>query len=264
MAFSDQCTRDRPDVAARPESARVESARTEADRTMSGERVLVVDDEPIVTEVVQRYLIREGYQVQVAADGRVGAARGPRRRTRPGGPRSDAARDRRPGGLPAASGREQRPDHHADGQGRGERQDPRPRAGRGRLPDQAVQPRRADRPGQGGAAPHPGRRARRLPRRRASGSAGCGSTPAAGPSSATASRSTSPPRSSTCSTSWPAAPARSSPASSCWTTSGTSSGTATRAPSPSTSAACARRSSRTPSARATSRRSGASATSSKP
>jgi DNA-binding response OmpR family regulator len=37
---------------------------------MSGERVLVVDDEPIVTEVVQRYLIREGYQVQVAADGR--------------------------------------------------------------------------------------------------------------------------------------------------------------------------------------------------
>jgi DNA-binding response OmpR family regulator len=37
---------------------------------MSGERVLVVDDEPIVTEVVQRYLIREGYQVQVASDGR--------------------------------------------------------------------------------------------------------------------------------------------------------------------------------------------------
>ena len=36
---------------------------------MSQERVLVVDDEPIVTEVVQRYLIREGYQVTVAADG---------------------------------------------------------------------------------------------------------------------------------------------------------------------------------------------------
>ena len=46
---------------------------------MSGERVLVVDDEPIVTEVVQRYLIREGYQVQVAADGRTALkeARGP-------------------------------------------------------------------------------------------------------------------------------------------------------------------------------------------
>ena len=42
---------------------------------MSGERVLVVDDEPIVTEVVQRYLIREGYQVQVAADGRAALKR---------------------------------------------------------------------------------------------------------------------------------------------------------------------------------------------
>ena len=36
---------------------------------MSRERVLVVDDEPIVTEVVERYLLREGYQVMVAADG---------------------------------------------------------------------------------------------------------------------------------------------------------------------------------------------------
>jgi DNA-binding response OmpR family regulator len=39
---------------------------------MSGERVLVVDDEPIVTEVVQRYLAREGFQVDVAADGVAG------------------------------------------------------------------------------------------------------------------------------------------------------------------------------------------------
>ena len=36
---------------------------------MSNERVLVVDDEPIVTEVVQRYLVREGYHVMMAADG---------------------------------------------------------------------------------------------------------------------------------------------------------------------------------------------------
>ncbi len=36
---------------------------------MSGERVLVVDDEAIVTEVVQRYLTREGFRVTVAADG---------------------------------------------------------------------------------------------------------------------------------------------------------------------------------------------------
>ncbi len=42
---------------------------------MSGERVLVVDDEPIVTEVVQRYLVREGFQVDVAADGVAGLKR---------------------------------------------------------------------------------------------------------------------------------------------------------------------------------------------
>jgi hypothetical protein len=60
MAFADQGTRDRPGAA----------ARTESDEAMSGERVLVVDDEPIVSEVVQRYLIREGYTVPVAADGR--------------------------------------------------------------------------------------------------------------------------------------------------------------------------------------------------
>jgi DNA-binding response OmpR family regulator len=36
---------------------------------MAGERVLVVDDEPTVREVVQRYLERDGYQVEVAADG---------------------------------------------------------------------------------------------------------------------------------------------------------------------------------------------------
>ncbi len=32
-------------------------------------KVLVVDDEPTVTEVVERYLLREGYQVAVATDG---------------------------------------------------------------------------------------------------------------------------------------------------------------------------------------------------
>ena len=36
---------------------------------MSQERILVVDDESIVTEVVQRYLVREGYRVTVAGDG---------------------------------------------------------------------------------------------------------------------------------------------------------------------------------------------------
>jgi len=36
---------------------------------LAGERVLVVDDEPTVREVVQHYLEREGYRVQVAEDG---------------------------------------------------------------------------------------------------------------------------------------------------------------------------------------------------
>ena len=34
-----------------------------------GNRILVVDDEPTVTEVVERYLVREGYEVASAADG---------------------------------------------------------------------------------------------------------------------------------------------------------------------------------------------------
>ncbi len=36
---------------------------------MSGERILVVDDEAIVREIVERYLTREGYAVRLASDG---------------------------------------------------------------------------------------------------------------------------------------------------------------------------------------------------
>jgi two-component system response regulator ResD len=36
---------------------------------VAGERILVVDDEPTVREVVQHYLEREGYRVQAATDG---------------------------------------------------------------------------------------------------------------------------------------------------------------------------------------------------
>lgn len=36
---------------------------------MNGARVLVVDDEPMVVEVVERYLSREGFAVSTAADG---------------------------------------------------------------------------------------------------------------------------------------------------------------------------------------------------
>jgi len=37
---------------------------------MDGQRVLVVDDEPMVRDVLARYLTREGFAVDVAADGR--------------------------------------------------------------------------------------------------------------------------------------------------------------------------------------------------
>src|SRR5688572_16790116 len=37
---------------------------------MDGARVLVVDDEPMVRDVLARYLAREGFAVDVAADGR--------------------------------------------------------------------------------------------------------------------------------------------------------------------------------------------------
>ena len=37
--------------------------------SVAGERILVVDDEPTVREVVQHYLEREGYRVQAAEDG---------------------------------------------------------------------------------------------------------------------------------------------------------------------------------------------------
>ena len=41
---------------------------------MPGQRVLVVDDEPTVREVVQRYLERDGYLVRVAEDGHAALA----------------------------------------------------------------------------------------------------------------------------------------------------------------------------------------------
>jgi len=43
---------------------------------MSGQRVLVVDDDPTVSEVVARYLGRAGYEVDVVADGAAALAAG--------------------------------------------------------------------------------------------------------------------------------------------------------------------------------------------
>src|SRR5688572_20267316 len=80
--------------------------------------VLVVDDEPIVREVVVRYLTREGYRTLEAADGNAGR--------------------RRPRALPLDPRALGAPGDHADGAGRGSRPNRRPRARRGRLRDEAV------------------------------------------------------------------------------------------------------------------------------
>ena len=59
------------------------------------QRVLVVDDEPTVREVVATYLARDGYEVEVLGDGGARARHDRRVRSRPGGARRDAAgRDR--------------------------------------------------------------------------------------------------------------------------------------------------------------------------
>jgi DNA-binding response OmpR family regulator len=57
-------------------TARVEERQTTAEEqrggeTVGGGRILIVDDEAIVSEVVERYLKREGYSTRVAADGEV-------------------------------------------------------------------------------------------------------------------------------------------------------------------------------------------------
>ena len=68
-----------------------------------GQRVLVVDDDPTVSDVVRLYLERAGFEVALAADGisalgHVRSRAAGSRRARP-----DAARHRRSGGVPAAA-----------------------------------------------------------------------------------------------------------------------------------------------------------------
>ena len=108
--------------------------------------ILVVDDETTLRETLVEALELEGYRAIPAADGREALIRiaGRPARPRPAGP--DAAGAVRHGGVPDPARGVPRPDHHAHrprrrgGQGRG------PRARRGRLRDQAVQPPRAHRP----------------------------------------------------------------------------------------------------------------------
>ena len=68
-------------------------------------RVMVVDDDVTVREVVVTYLRAGGYDVGEAADGGVRADRPARRARRSRRARPDAARHRRPRGLSIGSAR---------------------------------------------------------------------------------------------------------------------------------------------------------------
>ena len=88
------------------------------------------------------------------------------RHARSGRARPDAAGTRRPAAVPRDPRRcrhRGHPDHHADGEGRGIRSHRRPRARRGRLHHQAVQPERSGRAGPRAAAARASRRAGRQP-----------------------------------------------------------------------------------------------------
>ena len=111
-----------------------------------GERILLVDDDAGVRDVVAFTLRREGFEVDEERDGRVGARVGPLGPVRARHPRRDAARDLRRRGLPRAAGGERRPDPDAHGARRGVRPRARARARRRRLRDEAVLERRAAQP----------------------------------------------------------------------------------------------------------------------
>ena len=66
----------RPRTIAGMEPARTDDGGPPADRTSGpGRRVLVVEDDATLSDVVARYLRREGFEVEVVDDGRVGLAR---------------------------------------------------------------------------------------------------------------------------------------------------------------------------------------------
>ena len=115
--------------------------------------VLVVDDEPIVRDVVVRYLQREGYDTLEAGDGDA-CARDPRTRAaEPRRPRPDAARHGRTRPVPLDPRPLRSAGDHADRARRGGRQDRRARGGRRRLRLEAVLAAGARRAGEDRAAP---------------------------------------------------------------------------------------------------------------
>ena len=118
-------------------------------------RVLVVDDEVPLTQVVGSYLEREGFTVAVAHTGPDAVEEARAVGTGPDRARRHAARLRRDRGVPADPAVLRRLHHHAHRPRRGGRQDPRPVDGSRRLPRQAVLAARAHRPRPGHAAPPP-------------------------------------------------------------------------------------------------------------
>ncbi|MEJ7584510.1 MAG: hypothetical protein WKF43_10600 [Acidimicrobiales bacterium] len=64
-------------------------------------RVMVIDDDPTLTDVLDRFLTKEGFEVEVEVDRRRGLDQ-VQRTTRSARPGHHAAGDRRHGGLPPA------------------------------------------------------------------------------------------------------------------------------------------------------------------
>ena len=108
--------------------------------------VLIVDDEPIVREVVVRYLDRDGHTRSRPATA-TGAPRSSSSSSRSGRLGCDAARGRRARALPLDSCPSDAAGDPPDGAGRGGRSDRRARARRRRLRDEAFLAPRARGPG---------------------------------------------------------------------------------------------------------------------
>ena len=113
-------------------------------------RILVVEDEPRLGDLLRLYLERDGHAVTVVRDGRaaievVDAAADRPRRARPDAPGAE----RRGRAARRSGSRGDTPGPHRVRQAQRRRADRRPADGRRRLPGQAVQPARADRAGRG-------------------------------------------------------------------------------------------------------------------
>ena len=178
-------------------------------------KILVVDDDKKTAELIRLYLEQDGYRVLLAHDGRAALELAPPARPRPDRARPDAAPGGRAGRVPHPARRVAGADHHAHRPHHRGRQAARPRPGRRRLRDQAVQPARSGGAGARGAAAR-GRRGRRRragdgPPRRPAG----GLCPPRGPSR-TARPCGSRPRSSSCWKRWRKSRGGPSRASTCW------------------------------------------------